>query len=219
MHVAQYTSPDGRTQLRSVGVLLAAPPGAPNPAHLPPPLVRNAVPAATNATLVPALLALANASTAAPLLVYVSANVSLGASPPLPPGGVLVRRPLVLVGLASAVTSINLQMVVNQLNETGSPHSNVTFLGVFLENLAPGDIATSGVATPFSIAVANNVWAAYYNRCGAAAAPRRACGGPRSAAHLGCGDSSSSSSSLLTPPEAAAAASQPALNTALAHNF
>ncbi|KAF8060547.1 D-xylose 1-dehydrogenase NADP(+) 2 [Scenedesmus sp. PABB004] len=173
VHVVQWA--DERTAVSSVGFLLQAAqpaPGVPvppplGPLALPPPHVRGAVVAATNASLVPALLAYAPLATPAPLLVYVTANVSLGARPPLPPGGVPVNRPVVFVGLASAVTSVDFQMVVNQLNETGSRHSNVTFVGLTLENVAPGDAVTSGIAAPFSIAIANNVWAAFYNRTAA----------------------------------------------------
>lgn len=69
------------------------------------------------------------------------------------------------MGLQSAITSINFHMVVNQLNASTSQYSNTTFVGLVLENLGPGDTITSAVAAPFSIAVVNNVWAVYYNRC------------------------------------------------------
>ncbi|KIY99477.1 hypothetical protein MNEG_8482 [Monoraphidium neglectum] len=58
-------------------------------------------------------------------------------------------------------------MAVNQLNETGSQHANVTLVGVAMENLAPGDAVSSTVAAPFSIAVVNNVWPVLYNRSAA----------------------------------------------------
>jgi hypothetical protein len=163
IHIHKWTN-DRNGWLHSVGVLLAAPPGTPDPLELPPPLVANAVLAATNATLVPALTLHAGALSRAPLLVYVASNVSLGLAPPLPASGVVVRRPLVIVGLQSLVTSVDLGMVVNQLNETGSPYSNVTFVGLALENCAPGDAGSAIVAGPFSIAISNNLWAASYNR-------------------------------------------------------
>lgn len=154
LHVHGFN--DSRTTLHSVGVLLQAPPSTPNPVNLPWPLVKDCV-MATNATLVPSLLTFAGATTSQPLLVYVDANVSLGAS-------VVIRRPVVFIGLQSLLTSVDLQMVVNQLNETDSPYANVTFVGLILENLAPGDVVTSAVAAPFSIAITNNVFAAYYDR-------------------------------------------------------
>jgi hypothetical protein len=165
VHVHKWT--DGRGGwLSSVGVLLAEPPapGAPPGA---PPRVANALLGATNASLVPGLLARAGAASRAPLLVYIDANATLGGAPPLPPAGVAIGRPVVLVGLQSLPTSIDLGMAVNQLNETGSPYGNVTFVGLALENTAPGDAATATVAGPFSIAISNNLWAAYYNRCAA----------------------------------------------------
>jgi hypothetical protein len=162
---------DGRTSLRSVGLLLqdrgagaaAAASSASQAVHLP--RIANALPAMTNSSLVPALLAHAGIPTAAPLLVYLAANTSLGAAPPLPAGGVRVARPLLLVGLASLPTSLDLQMVVNQLNETGGGHANVTFAGLILENLAAGDAETGPYAPPFSLTITNNVWSVLYNRC------------------------------------------------------
>jgi hypothetical protein len=120
----------------------------------------------TNATLLSALIPHAAVATPLPLLVYLTSNVSIGAYPPLPASGVVIRRPVVFVGLQSAITSIDFQMVVNQLNAS-AVYSNTTFVGLALENLGPGDTITSAVAAPFSIAVVNNVWAVYYNRCGA----------------------------------------------------
>ncbi|KAI8470186.1 MAG: hypothetical protein J3K34DRAFT_521543 [Monoraphidium minutum] len=162
LHIHDYSAPDGRAALLSVAVLLRPPP--PPAGGAPPPPPPGALLGVTNATLVPLLLAHARADTAAPLLVYLASNVSLGSHPRLPARGVPVRRPLVIVGLQSLVTSIDLEMQVNQLNEAAGRRANVTFAGVVLENLAPGDAATSVVASPFSIAVVNNVWAAYYNR-------------------------------------------------------
>lgn len=163
LHIHRWT--DNRTWLQSVGLLLQAPATTPNPLKLPDPLVANCLVAVTNATLVPSLVLYSGVTTQQPLLVYVSSNVSLGANPPLPASGVPVRRPLILVGLQSLITSIDLEMVVNQLNETGSHYSNVTFVGLVLENIAPGDAVTSVMAAPFSVTISNNVWAAYYNRC------------------------------------------------------
>lgn len=137
VHIAKYT--DGRTSLSSVGVFLAgAPPGGAPPGPLPVAATSpNALLAATNATLVPGLLAGAGIAQAAPLLVYVASNVSLGAHPPLPLGGIAVRRPVVLVGLASRPTSVDFEMVVNQLNASTSTWARVTFVELILENLAP----------------------------------------------------------------------------------
>lgn len=153
---------DSRTQLSAVGLLLQT--QQPPPSLLASAVVGNCIIAATNNTLVPALMRHAAVVTPQPLLVFITTNVSLGAYPPLPPGGLRFNRPVVLVGLQSIVTSVDLGMVVNQLNLTGSKYSNLTMVGLVLENIAPGDAVTSVVAAPFSIAISNNLWAAYYNR-------------------------------------------------------
>ncbi|KAF6253981.1 hypothetical protein COO60DRAFT_363306 [Scenedesmus sp. NREL 46B-D3] len=156
---------DSRTQLSAVGLLLQT--QQPPPSLLASAVVGNCIIAATNNTLVPALMRHAAVVTPQPLLVFITTNVSLGAYPPLPPGGLRFNRPVVLVGLQSIVTSVDLGMVVNQLNLTGSKYSNLTMVGLVLENIAPGDAVTSVVAAPFSIAISNNLWAAYYNRTAA----------------------------------------------------
>jgi hypothetical protein len=163
---------DSRTQLSGVGLLLQAQQQQQQqqPSLAATTVVKNCITAATNNTLVPALKAHAAILTPQPLLVFITTNVSLGMHPPLPSEGLHFNRPVVLVGLQSAVTSVDFEMVVNQLNLTGSKYSNVTFVGLVLENIAPGDAATSVVAAPFSIAISNNLWAAYYNRCDVAAA-------------------------------------------------
>jgi hypothetical protein len=161
VYVHEWT--DSRTQLSGVGLLLQAKQRPMSVAAAP--VVKNCIVAATNNTLVPALLTHAPISTPQPLLVFITTNVTLGEHPPLPPEGLQFNRPVVLVGLQSVVTSIDFEMVVNQLNLTGSKFSNVTLVGLVLENIAPGDAATSVVAAPFSIAISNNLWAAYYNRC------------------------------------------------------
>ena len=111
VHISNWSDP--RTALTSVGILLAAPRGAPNPLNLPEPRVTGCLVAATNASLVPSLLAYAGTVTAAPLLVYVASNVSLGEHPELPATGVLIGRPVVFVGLHSRVTSMDFEMAVN----------------------------------------------------------------------------------------------------------
>lgn len=161
LHIHHWT--DGKTTLDSVGLLLETA-ALQNSLQLPSPHISNCILGATNSTLVPALLTNAAVATPQPLLVYLTTNVSLGAFPKLPATGVLVNRPVIFVGLQSLVTSIDFQMVVNQLNETGSKYSNVTFVGVVLENLAPGDAITTALAPPFSIAISNNVWAVSFNR-------------------------------------------------------
>lgn len=153
---------DTRTQLAAVALLLQAPAQAPNSLNLPSPLVKNSLVAGTNRTLLPFLLMNAAITTPQPLLVFITTNVSLGAHPPLPVTGIAINRPVVFIGLQSLVTSIDFEMVVNQLNAT-SKYSNITVVGLVLENLAPGDAETSAVASPFSIAISNNLWAAFYN--------------------------------------------------------
>lgn len=156
---------DGRTTLRSVGLLLQTAAEAADPAQLTAPLVDNCIVTATNSSLVSALVSQAAKVTAQPLLVYITTNVSIGVSPKPPSGGIAINRPVVLVGLQTLPTSVDFQMVVNQLNATGSNYSNVTFIGLVLENLAGGDSISSAVAAPLSIAISNNVWAVNANRC------------------------------------------------------
>lgn len=160
LHIKQWSDSSGRTQLRSVGLLVASPGFAAGPA----PTVNNCLLLTTNTTLLQALRPHAAVATPLPLLVYLTSNVTIGLHPPLPTYGVLVKRPVIFVGLQSLVTSIDFEMVVNQLNLTGSPYSNSTFVATALENLAPGDTITSAVAAPFSIAVSNNLWSVFYNR-------------------------------------------------------
>eukprot|EP00878_Enallax_costatus_P031578 GHUV01034538.1.p1 GENE.GHUV01034538.1~~GHUV01034538.1.p1 ORF type:complete len:388 (+),score=55.61 GHUV01034538.1:197-1360(+) len=66
-----------------------------------------------NVTLIPALLQEGAKNTSQPLLVLVTANVSLGVG--LGPGAVSIRRPVIMVGLYTIPTSVDFGMVVNQL--------------------------------------------------------------------------------------------------------
>lgn len=87
-----------------------------------------------NTTLVPTLVRDAAVSTSQPLLVRVTANVTLGPGLLRP---ISIRRPVLLLGMASALTSVDLGMVVNQLNVT-SPYGKIYWQSLVLENLAPG---------------------------------------------------------------------------------
>jgi hypothetical protein len=49
----------------------------------------------------------------------------------------LFHRPVILVGLFSRPTSVDLGMVVNQLNVT-APHASLVWQSLILENAAPG---------------------------------------------------------------------------------
>lgn len=73
--------------------------------------------AVTNATIIPTLLSYGSLPAPRPLLVLVTANVSLGFG--LKAGSIPINRPVVLAGLYSVPTSIDMYMVVNQLNATG----------------------------------------------------------------------------------------------------
>jgi hypothetical protein len=91
---------------------------------------------ATNKNLAQVLLRDAANATSQPLLLRVVANVTLG------PGinqSIPIRRPVVLLGMVSAPTSVDLGMVVNQLNVT-LPFGKITWQSLVLENLAPGKI-------------------------------------------------------------------------------
>lgn len=70
-----------------------------------------------NSSLInPTLLKYGSLPTPQPLLVLITSNVSLGWG--LNPGAIPVHRPVVLVGLFSVPTSVDMHMVVNQLNAT-----------------------------------------------------------------------------------------------------
>ena len=73
--------------------------------------------AVNNATIIPTLLSYGSLPVPQPLLVLVTANVSLGFG--LKAGAIPINRPVVLAGLYSVPTSIDMYMVVNQLNATG----------------------------------------------------------------------------------------------------
>ncbi|KAF6234720.1 hypothetical protein COO60DRAFT_518362 [Scenedesmus sp. NREL 46B-D3] len=99
-----------------------------------------------NSTLIPTLLQAASVFTQQPLLVFLPTNVSLGRG--LGPGSIQINRPVILVGLFSQPTSVDLGMVVNQLNVT-APHSSVVWQSLYLENAAPGDAISAVLAAPF----------------------------------------------------------------------
>lgn len=95
---------------------------------------------ADNKTLVQTLQRDAGINTTQPLLIRLVQNVTLG------PGitqSILIRRPIVLLGMVSAPTSVDLAMVVNQLNVT-LPYGKITWQSVALENLAPGEARATG---------------------------------------------------------------------------
>lgn len=98
--------------------------------------------AADNATLVPMLLANASVRTSEPLLIRITTNVTLGRNIR---GSVPIRRPVILLGMASALTSVDLEMVVNQLNVT-PPTGTLVWQGLVLENLAPGGVGGAELA-------------------------------------------------------------------------
>lgn len=155
---------DSATTLQSVGLLLQPTDGSSGIPGNTQTLTGNYVTAATNRTLVPVLLQSAAVVTPQPLVVYITTNVTLGANPQLPANGLAINRPVVFVGLQSLLTSMDFQMVVNQLNATGSAYSDVTLVSLVLENLAPRDSDSSALAAPLSITVSNNVWPVFYNR-------------------------------------------------------
>ena len=122
----------------------------------------NYVVACDNATFTPFLMHTGKNATAVPLLVYIVSNVTLG-KPPVPEDGILISRPLYLVGLSSSNTSLDLHMAVNQLIMLDT-YSNMTMDHLILENLAPGDKRSAAVARPISVSVTANLWALLYNR-------------------------------------------------------
>lgn len=89
---------------------------------------------ATNSTLVPVLLRDATINTTQPLLVRIATNISLGLERPI-----VIRRPVLLLGTSSAPVSVDLGMVVNQL-DVSAPIAQLAWQAVVLENLAPGAV-------------------------------------------------------------------------------
>jgi hypothetical protein len=87
-----------------------------------------------NKTLVQTLLRDATNVSTVPLLIRVVSNTTLGVGITQ---SIPIRRPIVLLGMVSSPTSIDMGMVVNQLNVT-LPHGKITWQSVILENLAPG---------------------------------------------------------------------------------
>jgi len=96
--------------------------------------------AADNSTLVPVLLRNASIPTSEPLLIRITSNVTLGHGLK---GSIHIRRPVILLGLASVVTSMDMGMVVNQVNVTG-PNGTLVWQALVLENLAPGGLDGGG---------------------------------------------------------------------------
>jgi hypothetical protein len=126
---------DGRTLWTSVGLLVADSLDDAFATSVPPPpgggggagdgggdadaaedggVTKNYVLAADAATIAPQLERRLPAVTPRPLLLYVTSNVTLG-KPPLPAAGVRVLRPLVMVGRATAATSVDFRLDVNQV--------------------------------------------------------------------------------------------------------
>lgn len=97
--------------------------------------------AVDNQTLVQTLLRDATNASSMPLLIRVVSNSTLGVGIT---HSIPIRRPIVLLGMVSAPTSIDMGMVVNQLNVT-LPYGKVTWQSVILENLAPGEHMSWGV--------------------------------------------------------------------------
>jgi hypothetical protein len=90
---------------------------------------------ANDTSLIPTLLKDAAIKTNKPLLIRIIANVSLGAGLNQP---IQIRRPVMLLGMTSALVSVDLGMAVNTLNVT-APGAQLSWQGVVLENLAPGE--------------------------------------------------------------------------------
>lgn len=182
---------DTHTVATSVGVLLAPPPGTPpsalaGDAPLP---GRNYVLAVDQATLLPVLGSPRGpgAASRAPLLLYLSANVSLARPVTKAAGPLPVNRHLLLVGKATGLVSLDLGMEAGSL--ALGPAGALTAARLALENLAPGDARAAATAGPYDVRMSYNLWAVAFSRCAAtqrrrssarpAAAPRRAGAPPR----------------------------------------
>lgn len=152
---------DEQTLAQGVGLLLDSPGmTALSMAGKTPAAGRNFVTAADDHTLVPLLTSTAGVSTAVPFLIYLAANVSLGANLV---AGIPVNRPLYFVGKTTEVTSIDFGMEVNQLVMLGT-WSSAIFNWVSLENLAPGDRRSLQYAGTYDVLMGYHVWALLYQR-------------------------------------------------------
>jgi hypothetical protein len=69
---------------------------------------------ANNATFVPLMQQLGSVATAAQALLYVDTNVTLS-KPPVPQSGILLDRPMAIVGLSEALTGLDLAMQRNSI--------------------------------------------------------------------------------------------------------
>lgn len=98
---------------------------------------------------------------AAPFMIYLSANVSLSTA--LLKVRVLpVNRPLYLVGKYTDYTGVDFGMEVNTLQL--GPGASVTFSQLVLENLAPGDSRSAALAGPYEVLMPYHVWAVAFDR-------------------------------------------------------
>jgi hypothetical protein len=115
---------------------------------------------ADNTTFVPQLLGQGGTNTSVPLLIYQTANISLGG----PSRDMPVFRPFYWVGLSSANTSVDLEMTTNQLLLTGR-WSNLTSDHLVIENLATGDEKSVQYADPVALDCTNCLWYLAFDRC------------------------------------------------------
>jgi hypothetical protein len=117
---------------------------------------------ATNSSLVPILITAGSVSTPQPCLIYVASNITLGPTA-VPSEGIAVNRPLYIVGLSSSNTSVDFQMMPNQMR-LHEPHSNVTLDFIVMENLGYGNEDTVKLAGGIDVHITANVFAVLYNR-------------------------------------------------------
>jgi hypothetical protein len=87
-----------------------------------------------NETLIPTLLRDATINTTQPLFIRLVSNVTLGANVQRP---IVFLRPVLFLGSASSMISVDFGMVVNQL-DVSALTAQLAFQAVVLENLAPG---------------------------------------------------------------------------------
>jgi hypothetical protein len=101
-----------------------------------------------------------------PLLIGLTSNVTLSPvtwGSAWPAGGLVLRRPLVLVGSSVQQTSTDLGMQVHQIVlECAS--ANVTIHNMVLENLVYGDEGSSRSAEGSSIVMPSQLWAFDFKR-------------------------------------------------------
>ncbi|KAF8057640.1 HT1 [Scenedesmus sp. PABB004] len=99
----------------------------------------------------------ATLESARPFLVLLGSNVTWGGAP------LALGRPLVLVGQAGRLTSVDLGMRANQVS-LAAAHANLTMDGLVVENLGYGDRQSGNLLSGLSLVNTFNLWFFLWDR-------------------------------------------------------